>query len=180
MSEHEQTILDRRAMRLAQPKTTVRDDAEGLTVLICEVGALELGIAVDQIDIVTVAPPITSLPTASDVVLGIVQVRGAVHAVVDLARWLHAQRRPGAGQVVVVRSGDHTLALLVDRAQALRTLTAGELTADLVDGAPEALPIRSVTSSLTTLLDIERLFSHPRVDVTDKMPARSKEHQSCS
>jgi chemotaxis signal transduction protein len=181
MSKRERAIFDQRALRLAQAKADAHDDAGGLTVLVCEVGAIELGIPAERIDIVTVAPPITSLPTPSDVVLGIVQVRGAVHTVIDLARWLRTPRRAAAGQVVVLRTEDgRTLALLVDRAQSLRTVAADDLAAELGEGAPDALPIRSVTNSLTTLLDVDRLFSHPRVDLSSPVPARSKELPSCS
>lgn len=61
-------------------------------------------------------PHITRLPCAPDYILGVISVRGDVHAVVDLKNFLHLGTSPVTEQsrITLVESGDLAAGLLID------------------------------------------------------------------
>lgn len=61
-------------------------------------------------------PHITRLPCAPDYILGVISVRGEVHAVVDLKRFLRlgASRVTEHSRIILVESGDLAAGLLID------------------------------------------------------------------
>lgn len=61
-------------------------------------------------------PHITRLPCAPDYILGVISVRGEVHAVVDLKRFLRlgASRVTEHSRIILVESGDLAVGLLID------------------------------------------------------------------
>lgn len=94
------------------------DGVEGLTVLVVEVDATRCGFFgrdVIEVHRVVYADPVSGAP---DLVEGVINVRGAVVAVIDLRARLGLRRRPPilSDHIVLVRVGTRVMALRVDRA----------------------------------------------------------------
>jgi len=76
------------------------------------------GVAVEKVQEVVSAPPVTPVPLAPCGVAGLVNLRGQIVTVMDLRRRLGLpERRPAAPlTIVVVQVGKTTIGLLVDEA----------------------------------------------------------------
>jgi len=114
-------------------------------------------------EVVLPQPPFARVPRSSDAVRGVMNLRGRVVAVVDLAALmgLAAQRlEPGAGQVLILEHGKRALGFLIGGVLGVEPLTPSEEgTRGLVRG------IASANSGAVTVLaadvlagEAERLF----------------------
>ncbi len=133
----------------------------------------ELGVDIRAVKETMVLRPITRVFLTPDWVAGIINLRGDVVAVIDLARFLGLSRtRPSQDtRIIVMRGEGKTAGLLVDRLGDVRSVAPtaiqptpsgagnGEPGADLVRGVAtvgdDARPL--------AVLDLERLWNSERI-----------------
>jgi purine-binding chemotaxis protein CheW len=79
--------------------------------------SLWFGVAVERVQEVISSPAITTVPLATSGVAGLVNLRGQIVTAIDLWRRLGFPERPAAMSpaIVVIRSGNATAGLLVDK-----------------------------------------------------------------
>ena len=118
---------------LTGPAVAAPEDAEAgdeLSVLLVDVGGLRCGIPAADVVELHPAVAVTPLPGAPAVVDGVIDVRGAIVAVLDLRARLGLPRREPlrSDHLVVARVGTRTVVLRVDRARALTAFPRSDMT----------------------------------------------------
>jgi purine-binding chemotaxis protein CheW len=129
-------------------------------------GAAEFGLPLDRVRAVLRPPPVTRVPFPPPDVAGVVHLRGALLAVLDLGTRLRfaPALRPGRLVVVAPRGGGEPLALLVDGvAGTVETEEwvdppPPEAVAALPDGWMEGV-VRSAEGRLVGLLHLDNVLA---------------------
>ena len=156
-------ILEERARALAQPLEEAA--AKGPRLELLTFSCAGSAYAIDASDAVAVVPlgHLTPVPGTPAAVLGVVNHRGRILAVVDVDLLVAAGTRDRSGTAlgIVVATGGASFVLLTDTVPELVSLDEGEVTpADRPDGA-----VRGVTSTMAALLDVTALARDPRIAV---------------
>lgn len=104
---------------------------DDLEMLVFEVGGQRHGVASTAVCEVLPAVTLTPISGVSRLVEGVVNVRGSILPVVDVRVWLGLETRPiePTDHMIVVRVGDRSAVLRVDRAVELISLARGEIEA---------------------------------------------------
>jgi purine-binding chemotaxis protein CheW len=130
-------------------------------------GATSFGIPIDKVREVVMVPDITPVPDSGPHVLGIINLRGRILPVIDLA--LRLALGPGprerAGRILVVeQDGQHLVGLLVDDAAEVLRIPEGllgpppELAAG--SGCGAIARVARLDDRLLLLLDLDRVLGH--------------------
>ncbi len=143
-----------RAARLAE-RPSCGPSADALLFLAVGVGNERYGLEFADIAEVLPRPRIAPVPGAPPAVAGVMQVRGEIRPVLDLARLLDLPRAAARDSfaAVFLRRGARRAGLLVDRVEGIREFPAGECRP-----AGDAPRTRCVTPDLTEFLDLGELL----------------------
>lgn len=125
-------------------------------------GAQEFCIDVTDVREIRGWSPATPLPHAPTFVLGVINLRGAVLPVIDLAGRLEmAPAEPGARHVIVVVEIERrVLGLLVDAVSDILSVSTEEMrpAPHLNAGVAVATGVLAIDGRMICLIDMERLF----------------------
>jgi purine-binding chemotaxis protein CheW len=159
-------ILEERAARLARPLPASSGVEEGVSLLVFRRGGDAFG--VDALAVVQVLPRTapTRLPGTRAFLPGVIHVREALVAVLDLPALLGGRAAATDGTVVVVSAGGMTLGLLADEVLGISAVPAAEADARTESQAAPAW-VRGTTSGLVTVLDVEALARDARISVDE-------------
>lgn len=156
-------ILEERARALAQPLEQV--EATGPRSELLTFSCAGSTYAIEASDAVAVVPlgDLTPVPGTPPAVLGVVNHRGRILAVVDVERLGAAGGRDAteASLGIVIETDGAAFVLLTDTVPELVSLDEGDVT-------PAARPdgvVRGVTSTMAALLDVTALARDPRIAV---------------
>lgn len=85
-------------------------------LVVFKLGEEEFGVNINQVREIVRLVPITPIPRAPEFIEGVVNLRGAVLAVIDLAKRLEVPAHPRSGKtrIVVVEWEDNTVGMIVD------------------------------------------------------------------
>jgi purine-binding chemotaxis protein CheW len=113
-------------------------------------------------EVVLPQPPFARVPRSSDAVRGVMNLRGRVVAVVDLAALMGLSPQPlepGAGHVLILEHGKRALGFLIGGVLGVEPLTPGGEAAGLVRGvAPASAGAVTVLAAEALAGEAERLF----------------------
>ncbi len=136
------------------------------------VGREEFGVDVKKVEGVIAAVDVTRMPRAPEFVEGIINLRGQIIAVIDLARRLNieSEERGPATRIVVVEAGEVKVGLIVDSPEVIN------INVDDIEASPviassdiESSFIKGVVKlddRLLILLDVDRVLSEQeRTDI---------------
>ncbi len=160
-------LLDLRARKLAERITVPEHRAALGTLALVRSGTERIGIPVAGLREIVRPPPITTLPRQPVGMPGIIQIRGELMSVVNLAIWLGLSTESEPEHLAVVESKAGLLGLLVGEPLGFRELFREELT-DV--GAENGFPLTGRTNDLVLVLDLQRLFSDPRLLIEARTP----------
>jgi len=170
--EAAQRILETRAQLLAQPlpEPEIAEDVIELVVF----SRADATYAVDAAYVVEVVPftESTPVPWVPPAVLGVINHRGRIIPVVDVAR-LESSQADGAVEgeyAVVVVVGDACFGIGADAVSGIAQVEERDvrLAAELGDDRPDSV-IRGLTATMVAILDVEALSHDPRVEVVDEI-----------
>ena len=158
---HEETVvLEQRAKKLAEALQFKGQRKEIAYVAVVTVGNEDFGIPVKSLVEVVKAPSITRVPELPDWMRGIVQVRGQLMTVVDLARWFRISTSTRCEFLAILSGPPGLLGLQIETIVDFRTIYADEIVQTLqVSESTTSRPFRATTRDLLTLLDTTRLFN---------------------
>jgi purine-binding chemotaxis protein CheW len=166
-----QEILEQRARALARAPA---EGAPGDTVrlLVIEVGPERYGVELDRVREVSRTAVPSPVPGAPPEWAGLVNLRGNLHWVLNLRRYLGLEpgEAQGSGSLVLATAGGYTIGLLSDALPAL-----GLVHSDDVRPAPAGWNgshkgiIRGVTPDLVSVLDLGGLLNAPDVDARGQL-----------
>lgn len=158
--------LEARAQRLARPPEEAAEGTLGVCVfrMGTERYAVPLSHVLEVIRGVVVAP----LPCTPPFIRGVLNLRGRIFSVTDLAVYLGLPPLEEAAAVVLVRHGDMELGLLADDILESTMLDPGVLQPPPATlSARQAAVLQGVTASWLHLLGLERLFAQEGLVVHD-------------
>lgn len=128
--------------------------AAAVPSLIVRIGEERFAIELGELTEVIGTGACTPVPGSPPQLAGVINLRGEIVLVWDLARLLGASPGRDGGCIVFMRSGGGVAGLRVDRADEIRQLDSRFSMQD-----PERPPhIKAVTSDLLPLLDVQRLL----------------------
>lgn len=158
-------VLEERARALAARRVDERREPL-LTVVAVRAGGQLFGLPLAALAEVAPMRPIAHLAALPPWLPGLVQVRGELVSVLDLAHWFQVPGTPAPRNLALVSHRRRLLALLVDEVLGARVVYADEVAGELLrDHEARGRPVRTVTRDLMLVLDPERLFAHPDVVV---------------
>lgn len=164
-----QQLMAQRAEQLAQKVEDTQDEG-GITILVLQVGDERYGIEVHEALEILVLSRLTPLPGVVGYWAGLINLRGRLFPVLDLASFLglgSTPLQPGARAVLVGRD-DLCMGLLVASASTVVQVTRSQLGPSMSStlGIGRDL-IRGVTRDSVSLLSVDALLSDPRLEVQD-------------
>ncbi len=158
-------ILKRRAELLARQPPSA-DGGDDIEVLVCRLGDERYAVATASLRAVQVASNIASVPCTPPYVMGIVNVRGEIVALLHLATMLGLTGSPPEASsypMLLLGLGGLRAGLVVDEVLGVERLPLACLQPSLT-GRDFA---RAIAPGPTVLLDLEHLLMSGRFDVSD-------------
>ncbi len=153
-------IMKKRAEKLANRAKKSIPTVGLFSVTVFSAGQEQFGIPTESLSCIVKTPKIAYLPNLHSWIRGVVQVRGEIVTVVDLAMWFASTGRPNFAFTAIVEGLPGKIGLLVDRVDGFRKIGLSDLCETLDDTSIEFnRPIRATTKDLITILDIDRLFT---------------------
>ena len=149
--ERIKTVFRQRAIQLAKEHAGNKRASKGMPALIFRLGDERYAIALKELAEVLPFQGCTQVPGASPQFLGVINLRGELRPVIDLAQVLSGRSSIDSGAVLVLR---HQVALKVDAAEDLREISCEELTPTV-----QGHYIQALASGTLGLLDIETMLS---------------------
>ncbi|MGQ0601622.1 MAG: chemotaxis protein CheW [Anaerolineales bacterium] len=171
-SAHLQRILEERARALARaPKSETPGETVELVVV-----ALRLeryGIDVQHVQEIQPLAGLTPVPGLPSFWMGVVNLRGRLHPVLNLRRYLGlpAATSDEGSKVVLVSAANLNVALLVDDVPGVRRVPQTEIGPPLTEATDvqrNAQCVRGVTPDLLAVLDLEALLADSELVVQEK------------
>lgn len=147
-------ILNRRAAQLAAVDTEKAHHSVAMQIAVVSVGGQRVGIPAEDLREIVPLRDVTSLPGLPSWMLGLVQVRGELLGVVDLALLVGASgERPG--WLAIAEGSGGPLGIAVHAVLGFRDVFVDEISAELGEGVQR--PFRAVTKDLVAVLDVRLL-----------------------
>ena len=154
-------------------------------LVVFTLGKEEFGVDISQVREIVRLVQITYLPKAPVFIEGVVNLRGQVLAVIDLAKriGIQANERGDNTRIIVVEVGDNTVGMLVDSVSEVLRLSSEfvEDVPSLVDTEVSEHYIRGTSKlqdRLLVLLDLNKILSPEEFQHVDKhvKVAMAKDH----
>lgn len=167
-------ILEARAAELAQAGRVVADDDQDrVTLVVLILGAERYGIDIDGVREIKPFEEVTPMPATPPFWMGLVNLRGNLFPVLDLARYL-GQRTDlgggGAGEIVVISGQGLTIGLKVDEVPEVITIPRTEIGPSLVEASSDRPHVHAgLTADLLAILDLDALLADSALVVQDEI-----------
>lgn len=166
-SVREERVLRQRAQELARKTAVEVDPQEQFEVVEFEIGGERYGLKLEEVKEVCALRELTPVPTAPSFVLGIINRRGEIHAVVDLRKFLGLTGAPlcDLSRALVLADDEMRVAVLADRILGVRVVAFRELQPVTGLSGGRADYTRGITQDRLLLLSAPRIFADPRLIV---------------
>lgn len=121
-------ILRERAERLARPQESPGAALAGEAIAVFRIGAERYGLPLSRMVEIISRPLCAAVPGAPDRLAGVIQVRGEIRPVLDLALALRIRRHEPSERysVLLVRGAGREFGVRVDEVEDIRVLTENE------------------------------------------------------
>jgi len=142
-----------------------------LQLVIFKIGEEEFGVGINQVREIVRLVPITPVPRAPSFIEGVVNLRGQILAVVDLAKRLSLKANPHSEKtrIVVVEVEEHTVGMIVDEVTEVLRLSG-----ENIEETPELITteiqhkylegVGKLGERLLILIDLAKVFSPEEVE----------------
>lgn len=164
--EQAKAILDTRALALARVPAVPLNAAEAVVVATFRIGDESYAIETRYLRRIVVLEDCTPIPGAPDFLVGVVNLRGDILAVISLGKLFGVAGRPGDATTKVIVLGDDRdeFGILADATEEVKTLRLGEILEP--PGSLEGLGrqyVRGVTENALIVLDGAVLLKDERL-----------------
>lgn len=160
VDDHMRQILAERARVLARRGQLSTREKVGEPVAVMLIGGEQMGIMVSYLQTIVRIPKVTPVPRLPPWMPGVIQIRGTVVCLVDLASWLGLTQSDEARYLAIIGRENQLLGVRVAGVAGVREIFADELVVrQAIQRDASELPVRFTTRDLLTVLDIERLFA---------------------
>jgi purine-binding chemotaxis protein CheW len=161
-------ILEERARELARPLDQAAAPVDTLELLVFSRGSGSYAVEAGETVEVVVAGDPTPVPGTPPAVAGVVNHRGRILTVVDVARLLAGEEEAAAeGFVVAVASRQACFGIRADSVSGVVEIERGELLQPARLGDERGGVVRALARGMVAVLDLDALAGHPGVLVRD-------------
>ncbi|MCD6228206.1 MAG: chemotaxis protein CheW [Candidatus Omnitrophica bacterium] len=161
------------------PDARMQKQEEEIQLVVFKLGEEELGVNIHQVREIVRLVPITPIPRAPEFIEGVVNLRGQVLAVMDLAKRLDIPSKPRSEKtrIVVVELEDNAVGMIVDEvSEVLRIPTSKvEKTPQLIESEISQRYITGVgklKDRLLILIDLVAILSAEELEHVRKIEQR--------
>ena len=162
-------IFQRRAAQYAAvPGDDRQSDTDSLTLLTFYLNDERYGLEAVYVQSVRPLPAVTRVPNAPSFYVGVVNVRGAVITLLDLADFLGFGRAVNPAELIIVRVGDLRLGLPVTRVTDVLNLPRSQIRS--LDDASYTLGVATTPTDALIVLSIQDLFDDNRLLAREEVP----------
>ena len=168
--EEEARLLKQRARDLARESGDPHEGLETLELVEFVVAGEHYAISLEHVREVGVLKELTPVPCTPDFVLGIINLRGEIHTLIDLRAFFDLPRTAltDLNKVLILASDELRIGILADSIRGVRSL----LLTDLQPALPtltekRAEYLRGITADRLIVLDALRLLDDPSLVVQD-------------
>jgi len=152
-----------------------------IQLVVFKIGKEEFGVPISEVREIVRLIPITPVPRAPDFVEGVVNLRGQILAIIDLAKRLKLTPSPRSdrSRIIVIEFEGNIIGMIVDEVMEVLRLAS-----ENIDKAPELITaeiheeylkgVGKLGDRLLILIDLARVFSPEEVEDIKK----TKEQQS--
>ena len=165
-------ILRERAHELAREPKTTEVAADTLEVVEFELASEHYALPLSMVRTVSVLKELTPVPCTPPFVLGIINLRGEIHTVVDLKKFFDLPDKgiTELNKIIIIHHDDMQLGILADAIRGVRHI----LLHDLDPVMPTLTGIRAdylrgVTRDRLVVLDAARILSDKRILVAEEV-----------
>ena len=165
-------ILRERAQELAREPKTSEVAADTLEVVEFELASEHYALPLSMVRTVSVLKELTPVPCTPPFVLGIINLRGEIHTVVDLKKFFDLPDKgiTELNKIIIIHHDDMQLGILADAIRGVRHI----LLHDLDPAMPTLTGIRAdylrgVTRDRLVVLDAARILSDKRILVAEEV-----------
>ncbi|HEY4085240.1 MAG TPA: chemotaxis protein CheW [Bryobacteraceae bacterium] len=145
-----QAVFRRRAVQLAQ-EAEAKPASQGIPALVFRLGQERYAVPLEELAEVLPFRGCTGVPGGSERFLGVINLRGQIRPVIDLARVLCGSASTDSGAVLILR---RPIGLKVDAVENLQRIRSDEMAAPV-----RGHFVRPFLSGTLALLDLETLLS---------------------
>jgi purine-binding chemotaxis protein CheW len=170
--EEQQRILKARSQDLAREAAAVKDARDFLEVVEFELAGERYGLPLTSVRTVSVLKDLTHVPCTPAFVLGIINLRGEIHTVIDLKKFFGL---PEAGitelnRVLIVGNDEIRLGILADAICGVREIELAGMEASLptLTGI-RANYLKGVTPDRIVVLDAAKILSDDALLVREEV-----------
>jgi len=143
---------------------------EEIQLVVFKIGDEEFGVEINQVREIVKLVSITRMPKAPKFIEGVVNLRGQIITVIDLAKRLDlpSTGRTESTRIMVVEVGDNTVGMIVDSVSEVLRLSMDDIedTPSLIDTEVHEQYLRGVGKSedrLLILLDLNEVLSSEEI-----------------
>lgn len=168
---HMDAILKLRARELARTPIE-EDDSDSALMIEFSLGEHRYAIQATFVREVVALDTLTPVPCTPEFVAGIVNIRGNLLSLVNLGDFLDIPVRglTDMNQILVVSAATLDVGLLTHEVLGMRLIPSTEIKAPLPNDENVAREyVFGVTTDLTVMLDLEKIFSDPRLIVHEEV-----------
>lgn len=143
-----------------------------LLLVVLKIGGEHYGVPIEDVEEIQPFTQFTPLPGTPSFWAGIVNLRGRLHALLDLADYLEItpNRTIEQRKITFVQAAGLKLGLLVDDVLEVRRIFQTDIGSSLIhSGRIHREAIRGLTADLLSVLDLEILLSDPKLIVQDQI-----------
>ena len=168
----EQRILHERAEILAREPKAATPPRAMIEVVEFELGGERYGIRLARVSEVCALRELTPVPCTPAFVLGIINLRGEIHTIIDLRKFFDL---PETGitelnHILIVNDPAMRLGILADAIRGVRTIAVDELQPSLpARTGVRADYVRGVTGDGLVVLDVARILGDERIVVSEEV-----------
>lgn len=164
-------------------KEDIRPRGKEIQLVIFRLREEEFGVAIDSVLEIARVPDITHMPQAPGFIEGVINLRGQVIAVVDIARQFGLKSQselPTTARIIVVQVSDETIGLIVDEVPEVLKIAEEDIepTPEIIQTEVKRDYIRGVGkigNRLVVLLDVNKVLAPHEIEQVGKINKESEE-----
>jgi len=158
-------VYRERALQIAKPLDEPEEDARGTKTLVFSLGSETYGIAISELVEVLRSTTCTPAPRAPAAIAGVINLRGEIRSVIDLAQLLSLPVRidDAASCILMLKNGREETGLKVGRVERVQLIREDNLASPEIGAADgqSSSSIKGLSPDKIIVLDAEALRSHP-------------------
>jgi purine-binding chemotaxis protein CheW len=165
-------ILQRRADQIAESSVEQQAEQEQLSILEMHLGKERYALPVQNVLTIAELQTLTPIPCVPDFYRGLCNIRGKIYSVLDLEKYFglvkNEAENPAKQMLIVVNGAGLEIGLIADSVTTVIDIPPNAFVSGQTIGYEASDAVSGVTQDGLVLLDIDALFSAPRIRVDER------------